>query len=201
MKRAELKELGIADEIIDKIMDANGKDIEKTKGNASELEKQVETLSGQIKDRDKQLTDLQKAAGDNEALAEKIKELKEANEAAKASYTKEINQIKIDSAVERAIATSKAKNAKAVKALLDLTDAKLDSDGNIKGLSDQLDKLKETDSYLFDTAPKITGAEPQSGSDLHKGISKDEFSHMGYAQRAKLFETDRETYDALKESK
>ncbi len=198
MKRSELKELGIADEIIDKIMDANGKDIEKAKGNAEELAKQVDTLTGQIKDRDKQLNELQKTAGDNEALSERIKDLKEANEKAKASYTEEINRIKIDSAVERAITSANAKNAKAVKALLDLSDAKLDSDGNIKGLSAQLDALKQSDGYLFNSdKPEIAGAKPQGGSEPHKGITKEEFAHMGYSQRAKLFETDRETYDAL----
>lgn len=197
MKRTELKEIGVPEELLDKIMEINGQDIEKAKGNNEELSKQVENLQGQLKDRDKQLTELQKAAGDNEALTARIAELKEANETAKSKYTEEIKNLKIDSAVDRALNSAKVKNVKAVKALLDLTDAKLDDDGNIKGLKDQLDKLKESDSYLFNTAPQITGAKPSEASDTHTGISKDEFKKMGYTQRLKLYNEDRAAYDAL----
>ena len=63
------------------------------------------------------------------------------NATAKASHESELNQLKIDFAVEKALTGAKAKNITAVKALLDLKDAKFDKEGNVKGLAEQIEKL------------------------------------------------------------
>ena len=61
----------------------------------------------------------------------------------------ELNQLKIDFAVEKALTGAKAKNIKAVKALLELGEAKLDKDGNVKGLDEQIEKLRSGDDTKF----------------------------------------------------
>ena len=63
-----------------------------------------------------------------------------------------------------------ARNVKTVMALLDLTDAKLQEDGTVKGLSEQIEKLaKAKDSkFLFEEAeakPKFKGFQPGASSE------------------------------------
>ena len=74
-------------------------------------------------------------------------------ENAKADYESELNRLKIDFAVEKALTGANARNIRAVKALLDLADAKLDKDGTVKGLSEQINNLAadEGTKFLFDS--------------------------------------------------
>ena len=55
MKREYLKELGLEDEIIDKVLAENGKDIEREKGKAEAAKADAENLKTQLADRDKDL--------------------------------------------------------------------------------------------------------------------------------------------------
>lgn len=64
-------------------------------------------------------------------------------------YNTDIAAVKLDSAVNMALVGAKAKNPKLAKAALDMSVIKLDGE-NLIGFSEQLDKLKESDSYLFD---------------------------------------------------
>ena len=62
-----------------------------------------------------------------------------------------------------ALTSAKAKNLKAVKALLDLENAEIQEDGTVKGLLENIETLKgaEDSKFLFETdeAPKFTGIE------------------------------------------
>lgn len=64
-------------------------------------------------------------------------------------YNSDIAAVKLDSAVNMALVNAKAKNPKLAKAALDMSVIKLDGE-NLIGFTEQLDKLKESDSYLFD---------------------------------------------------
>lgn len=174
MTRKQLEELGLTKEQADKVIEINGGDIENAKGELKEkvktLEKDKEELSKQIIDRDGQLDTLKSSAGDNEELTKQIAALQTANQTAKDDYEKQMNQMKVDFAVEKALTGAKAKNVKAVMALLDLTDAKLNEDGTVKGLSEQIEKLTkaEDSKFLFDTEskqPTFKGFQPGASSD------------------------------------
>ena len=153
MTRKQLEDLGLTKEQVDSVMKINGDDIENAKGTASteikNLQTEVEGLKTQVGDRDKQLETLKASAGDNADLKKKIEELQTENATAKASHESELNQLKIDFAVEKALTGAKAKNIKAVKALLELGEAKLDKDGNVKGLDEQIEKLRSGDDTKF----------------------------------------------------
>lgn len=170
MKREFLKELGLADDVIDKIMAEHGKTVNSMKDElekAKELEKQIEGLKEQIKQRDEQLEELKKI--DAEGLQAKIKELQEANERAEKEWQEKLQKQTFDFALERALVAAKARNPKAVKALLDLENIKLDGE-KLLGLEDQLKKLKESDSYLFEEEKKgqppkiVTPGNPDGGN-------------------------------------
>lgn len=181
MKRDFLKSLELSDEAIDKIMAENGNDINGLKAKQQELEKQVEDYKAQVTERDKQLESLKKSAGDSESLKEQISKLQEENKQTSKDYEAKIKQMSIDNAVTLALTNAKAKNAKAVKALLDLNNAELDGE-SVKGLDKQIEKLKESDAYLFDgeTKPTVQGAKPGEGN----GQQTKAFKDMNYSERA-----------------
>lgn len=59
MKRSFLEEMGLEKEAIDKIMAANGEDIEKAKGNLDQLKEQLSSVQKDVVQRDADLKDLQ----------------------------------------------------------------------------------------------------------------------------------------------
>lgn len=193
MTRKQLEDLGLTKEQADSIMKINGDDIENAKGTAAteikNLQTEVEGLKTQVGDRDKQLETLKASAGDNADLKKKIEELQTENATAKASHESELNQLKIDFAVEKALTGAKAKNIKAVKALLELNDAKLDKDGNVKGLAEQIEKLTSGDDtkFLFEAQKQtkqqqnFKGFQPGASGEQKPGEGeKVDFSKMSY---------------------
>lgn len=190
MTRKQLEDLGLTKEQVDSVMKINGDDIENAKGTASteikNLQTEVEGLKTQVGDRDKQLETLKASAGDNADLKKKIEELQTENATAKASHESELNQLKIDFAVEKALTGAKAKNITAVKALLDLKDAKFDKEGNVKGLAEQIEKLTtgEDTKFLFDAPQQkqqqtFKGFQPGASAQQKPGTEVDT-SKMNY---------------------
>ncbi len=164
MKTAFLKGLGLEKDVIDEIMAENGKDIEAEKSKITQLQTQLDAANKTIKERDTQLETLKNNPDNPETLKQQIKQLQDDNKAAKEAHEKEIKELKVSTALEKALSDAKAKNAKAVKALLDLgEDVELADDGTIKGLDDKIKALKKSDAYLFDDAKPSTtikGANP-----------------------------------------
>ena len=79
-------------------------------------------------------------------------------------YNSDIGKLKLDYALETALIASKAKNTKAVKALLKLENIKLDGD-KLLGLEDQLENLKKEADYLFDIEKSSDGDDGDDGGD------------------------------------
>ena len=129
-------------------------------------ESQVEDYKHNYR-HDKQLK-IEKAKG-NEELTAQIEELKQQNEATKTEYEEKLQKQSFDHVLEKSLTGAKVKNVKAVRALLDMEMIKLDGD-TLKGLDEQVTKLKETDAYLFESEddktkpPKIvTPGNPDGG--------------------------------------
>lgn len=147
--------MGLTKEQVDSIMKINGEDIENAKSSsASELatlKAENAALTSQVKERDTQIDGLKKSAGDNAELQKQIEALQADNKAKDEAHAKELTQLKIDAAVDKALTDGGAKNVKAVKALLDLADAKLSEDGTVKGMAEQIQKLQsgEDSKFLF----------------------------------------------------
>lgn len=171
MKTAFLKGLGLEKEVIDEIMAENGRDIEAEKAKAKDLQTQLNTANKTIKERDTQLETLKNSPDNPEELKKQIQQLQDDNKAAKEAHEKEMKDLKVANALEKALSDAKAKNAKAVQALLELgDDVELAEDGTIKGLDEKIKALKKSDAYLFDeTKPstQIKGANPTTTSPNH----------------------------------
>lgn len=205
MKREFLTDLGLEGEQVDAIMKEHGKSVNALKDEADkvdDLQKQVDDYKTQLDDRDKQLKDLEKSAKGNEDLQKEIKDLQKANDDTKKEYETKLAEQRKESKLELALKDAKAKNPRAVKALLDAEKVSLDGD-NLIGLEDQLSALKESDAYLFgEDEPKgLKGREPHP-SDPNKqqqGITKEQFNQMGYTDRVKLYSENPDLYKQLSE--
>ena len=148
---------------------------------AAEAKKKLEA---DIQERDKQLEELKKAAGSNEELKKQITDLQEANKKAGEEWQAKMAQMQLDFAIEKALAAAKAKNAKAVKALLDMEKVKLDGD-QLLGIDEQLKALQQSDQYLFGDSGKVGGGTnpPGAGGAEVNPWKKDTFN---LTQQAKI---------------
>lgn len=160
MKREVLKSLGITDEVIDKIMTEHGNSVNSLRTKQAELEEQIKTYKEHVSERDKQLESLKKVAGDSEKLQAQISKLQEENKKSKEAYDAQIKQMAKDNLMNLALTNAGARNVKAVRAMLNLDDVKMDGD-TLKGLDDQIAKLKESDAWMFnEVKPAINGTKP-----------------------------------------
>ena len=156
MKREDLKVLELADEVIDQIMKLHGKDVEAHKVQLTEAEKQVTSLQGQLDEANKTIEGFKEL--DVDGIKAAANEWKTKAEQAKAEATAEIEKLKFDHALEGALTEARAKNPKAVKALLNFENLKLAEGGKIVDLDAQLKVIKEENDYLFESdqpVPKI----------------------------------------------
>jgi len=159
---------------------------------------EVKELNSQIKERDTQLDELGKKVKDNDDLTTEIGRLKQENQSATEELQSKLSQQQFDFALEKAITGEKARNPKAVKALLDTESIKLDGD-KLLGLDEQLKGLKESDAYLFGEADKLGGRDPHNSdpNGAPQKVTKDQFNQMGYTDREKLYSDNPELYKQL----
>lgn len=185
MKKEEFVALGIDEELAQKAADASAEELKgfipKTRfDEVNEAKKNAEAL---VKERDGQLETLKASAGDSEALKQQIADLQKANKEAADKYAEDLKQMQIDNAVDKAITAANGKNAKAIRALLNLENAELSDDGTVKGLTEQLEALAkaEDSSMLFGSGvPERKGMVPGKGKD---GAGNEvDFSKMSYEQ-------------------
>ena len=140
MKREFLEGLGLEKETIDKIMTENGNDINREKAKADEYKSQLDTAKEtlksfegvDVKDLQGQITKL------NSDLAAKDTE-----------YQAKIAYMEFSSTLDAAITGSKAKNVKAVRALLDIDTLKA-SKNQSEDIKKAIEEVKTANDYLFE---------------------------------------------------
>ena len=140
MEREFLEKQGLNADQISAIMAQYGKDVNGIKdgyeSKLSSLNSNVETLKGQVTDRDKQIKDLSSAAKDNEELKTKFanaqKEIAESDK----KYKAQLLDQKKDFAIQQALTKAGAYNNKAVMAILDADQISVDDKGNILHVED-----------------------------------------------------------------
>lgn len=190
MKKEEFVKLGLDEEIAKKCEAASTEELKAyiPKARFDEVNNEKKKLELDIRDRDGQLETLKNSTGDFDSMKKQIETLQADNKKKDEDHAAEIKQLKVNAAVESAITGAKGKNAKAIKALLNLENVELADDGTIKGLSEQLEALvkAEDSKFLFDTETKKTqvkGAKPgESGNE--PGDGKVDVSKMTYSELA-----------------
>lgn len=146
MKREFLKAMGLTDEQIDKIMDEHGK-------TTNSLKTENETYKSELNSTKTQLSAANKAIESYKGM--NIEDIKKSAEEYRTKYeesekiSKEaIEKLKLEHAIENRLIKEGAKNTKAVKAVLDLSNIKLEND-NLVGFDDLIKASKENEPYLY----------------------------------------------------
>lgn len=185
MKKEELVKLGLTEEDAEKVAKASEEELKGyiPKTRFDEVNEAKKHAEESVKERDKQIEGLKASAGDADKLKQQIEDLQKANKEKDSVHATEIKKLKLDNAVDSALNAAKAKNLKAVRALLDLDKAELAEDGTVKGLAEQIEKLSKADDskFLFEssTKPKMKGA--KTGEDgIDDGDGKPDLSKMSY---------------------
>jgi hypothetical protein len=147
----------------------------------NEAKKQLET---DIKDRDTQLTDLKKNAGDNEELKKTITQLQTDNKKKDEDYQAKIKDLSINSAIKLTLGND-AHDSDMVAGLVDKSKLMLGEDGKVTGLDEQIKSLRESKAFLFVPAPdpnqqqtQFRGAKPAEGAGGSGGAQPPDFSKM-----------------------
>lgn len=149
-----IKGLGVTEEseiknVVDKIMDENGNDITQLKTKIATLEEDIEVQKGIVETKNTKIKELEDV---------NIEEIKRAEyERGKAEGSKEVEDMKFNTALETALKSFKVKDKASIMGHLDMNKIGREKDeetGNIKitGLEEQINPIKENEklSYLFD---------------------------------------------------
>ncbi|EAE5914404.1 hypothetical protein E3W83_14740 [Listeria monocytogenes] len=195
MKREFLRGLGLEEETVQKIVDEHHDTLRDFKNKAEKtesLQEQLDKANKELDNRDKQITDLQKAKdGDNQELKDKLANYEKEN----AQYKADMKELKLNNTVKLAVAKD-ANDADDILAFINKDELELQDDGNVKGLDKAIESLKESKPYLF-AESKPSGRTPDDGKNVNGGITQEEFNNMSVAERTNLFVNDRKTYDTL----
>lgn len=193
MKRDFLKNLGIEDkDTIDKILDENSADIGRAKGELDEVKSQLTKAQADLAKKTTEFDTLKESTKDYDSLNEKINQLEldksklaTDNAQLKVDLDAKVSQMLKDHAVESGVRDAKAKNVKAVMALLDMSKITY-KDDQLSGLAEQIETLQkgEDTSFLFtsdqnpppagthlNNPPAGGGTPPTSGS-LAEAVAK-----------------------------
>ena len=169
IKKEDLVKLGLSESDAAKVSEAVDAELKNyvPYERFKEVNDDKNLLKKTLQERDGQLEQLGKSSGDVETLKKQIAELQNENKTNSDKHAAEVKQIRLDSAVSAALTTAKAKNATAVRALLDLNKVSLGEDGRVSGLSEQLQKLTQAEdsSFLFD----ISAAQSEGNSAKNSG--------------------------------
>ena len=127
----------------------------------NEAKKEAET---QLKERDNQLVQLQKAVKGNEELTKQINDLQEANTKAQQDYETRVLEIQKSYELEKILSSSGARNTSALKGMLDLEKCTF-KEGKYTGLDEQIAQIKKDNDWLFaSTVPQSAGSSHNSNT-------------------------------------
>ena len=196
MTKEQLQALNLTEEQINAIIEDYGKNyVSKTQFNEKndaykQAKLEIENLTNDI-------STLSEANKANEALQSQIKELQDAATQREADYNENIKNMKIDTAITKALSKSGAMNETILTGLLDRSKIAIGEDNTITGIQEQIVALKESDPYLF-KQDSIKGVVPGDATPkTHDGITKEQFNKMSYLDRVQLQETNPDLYSEL----
>ena len=142
MKREDLQKIeGITKEQIDSIMNLHQIDV-------TDWNKKIQDKDIEIKTKDTKITELSDTVKkfDGVDVAKLQQDVKDWEK----KYQHDLTSAKKEAAIKLAIAEAKPKSEKALMAFLDTDIIKLNDDGTVTGLKEQLDNIKKDNGFLFE---------------------------------------------------
>ena len=171
MLKEILEKCGVEEEKVNQIVSAMSEakiyttNLENADVRYNKVQEQKKQLEEASKNYEKQLKELSKNNTDNEELKKQLEQLQLSNKEMEANHKKEMEKLQFDFELDKGLTSSKCKNNKALKALLDMNSIKLE-EGKLTGLQEQIEALQKDASYLFDTetTPAGSGFNPNGGN-------------------------------------
>ena len=156
MKREELKGLGIADELIDKVMALHGATLTAATSEGKRAQEQLAQLTADLEVA-------RKNTGDVAALREQLEKSEKAMQGLKKAQ-----------AVRDALGAYKPKDADLLMKLIDVDKVSL-TDAGIAGLKEQVEPIKAEKGFLFTDErgggePSPPGAKTRTMNDILRGL-------------------------------
>ncbi len=150
MTKEEFIEIGLSEEQAKK---AAEKSAEELKGYVpyerfKEINEAKNKAEQDVKDRDNQIEEIKKSAGDNEELKKQIEQMQNDAKESEQKYREELKEIKLTNAIKLAVA-GKAHDEDLVAGLFDKSKLVLSDDGKVVGIDEQLKSIKEGKAFLF----------------------------------------------------
>lgn len=196
MTKEQLQALNLTEEQINAIIEDYGKNYV-SKAQFNEKNDAYKQAKQEIENLTNDISTLSEANKANEALQSQIKELQDAATQREADYNENIKNMKIDTAITKALSKSGAMNETILTGLLDRTKIAIGEDNTITGIQEQIVALKESDPYLF-KQDSIKGVVPGDATPkTYDGITKEQFNKMSYLDRVQLQETNPDLYSEL----
>ncbi|MGW7919176.1 phage scaffolding protein [Staphylococcus xylosus] len=175
--REDLRNIGVEDSKVEEVMSLHGKDVQHLQSNLDVLkekkqsaEQEVKLYKERVDEQNTKLDELRNQVNSGEDLNEKVKALQEANSQKDEQHKQEMNKVKLRYEIDKELDRTGARNKVAVMALVDQENVSLSDENGVQGLSEQLEKLKETDSYLFnDDNSQSSNQDGGNGSNEQNG--------------------------------
>lgn len=142
--------------VIDSVEEMNSGMVPRSRLNDKNAE--IKDLKEEMSNRDSQIEKLEKSVEKDSDAQKEVEKLKQEN----ADWQDKYQQTQLNNAIKLGVAKD-ANDPNDILAFIKTDDLELQDDGEVKGLDDALESLREAKPYLFaDTKP--TGRKPEDGS-------------------------------------
>lgn len=122
--------------------------------------------------------------GEAELLRSEIERLTEVNLKQAEEFGRQLGRSAADIKVLEALYRAGAKNPRFIMGAIGAENFELDVNGEVKGLGDRIEALKESDPYLFfDGAPVLVGFQPEQEGDFSPDGSGEELTYSEMVER------------------
>jgi predicted nucleic acid-binding Zn-ribbon protein len=152
MKREDLIKLGVAEDVVDKIMALHGQDITNHQTKLTTAQTELDGLKAQLTEANTTIEGFKKL--DVDGIRKAADEWKNKAEQAQADASAQVAKLKFDHALDQALTGAKVKDVVSVRAHLKADALKLQDDGSILGLKEQLETIKTEKDFLFESDEK-----------------------------------------------
>lgn len=194
MDRKQLMDMGLSEEQAAKVMQGlDGSFVPKDRFN--QINTELKTAKAALTAAQQQEAQANTQKQDGDALKAQIAALQADLIARDKQHAEAIAQMQMDAAIDKALQAAGARNAKAVRALLDTSALECLADGTVKGLDAQVKALTDAEDtkFLFGDAE----AEKPTFRGVSPGESRDGLPGSGIAQYASQLKAARDVGDQI----
>ena len=195
MTKEELLALNLTEEQATAIIEDYGKNYV-SKSQFNEKNEKYKQAKQELETTRSEYSKLAESESANETLKAQIKELQDEAAERDSQYAQKIKEMQVDNGINSAILQCGVKNPKILTSLLNKEAITLNEDGSISGLQEQIEALKQSDSYLF-TSDTPKGVVPGETNTQHTGLTKEEFNKLTYEQMNALYTENPDLFNEL----